>query len=57
MMGALSFIMITQPIIAHVVGNAELFGAEHLDAIQQRAADEGADAEGFADALDIGGGI
>ncbi len=57
MMGALSFIMITQPIIAHVVSNAELFGTEHLDAIQQRAADEGADAEGFADALDIGGGI
>jgi uncharacterized membrane protein YjgN (DUF898 family) len=57
MMGALSFILITQPIIAHVVDNAALAGAGHLNAIQQRAADEGADAEGFADALDIGGGI
>ncbi len=57
MMSALSFILITQPIIAHVVDNAALSGAEHLNNIQQREADEGADAEGFADALDIGGGI
>ena len=57
MMSALSFILITQPIIAHIVDNAALSGAEHLNNIQQREADEGADAEGFADALDIGGGI
>ena len=57
MMSALSFVLITQPIIAHVVDNTALSGAEHLNDIQQREADEGADAEGFADALDIGGGI
>jgi uncharacterized membrane protein YjgN (DUF898 family) len=56
-MGALSFVLITQPIIAHVVDNAAVAGAQHLNDIQQRSADEGADAEGFADALDIGGAI
>jgi uncharacterized membrane protein YjgN (DUF898 family) len=57
MMGALSFVWITQPIIAHVVDNVALSGAQHLDGIQQRDADAGADADGFADALDIGGAI
>jgi len=51
LLSALSFIWIIQPIIAHVVDNIVLSGAEHLDAIQQRSAD------GFADALDIGGAI
>ena len=54
---ALSFALITQPVIDHVVCNVALSGAQHLDAIQQRASDTGADAEGFADALDIGGAI
>jgi hypothetical protein len=57
LLSALSFIWITQPIIGHVVANMSLSGAEHLDAIQQRSADAGADADGFADALDIGGAI
>jgi uncharacterized membrane protein YjgN (DUF898 family) len=57
LLSALSFIWITQPIIGHVVENMSLSGAEHLDAIQQRSADAGADADGFADALDIGGAI
>ena len=57
LLSALSFIWITQPIIGHVVDNMSLSGAEHLDAIQQRSADAGADADGFADALDIGGAI
>ncbi|MDE1132871.1 MAG: DUF898 family protein [Ascidiaceihabitans sp.] len=57
LLSALSFIWITQPIIAHVVDNIVLSGAEHLDAIHQRSADAGADADGFADALDIGGAI
>ena len=57
LLSALSFIWIIQPIIAHVVDNIVLSGAEHLDAIQQRSADAGADADGFADALDIGGAI
>ncbi len=54
---ALSMIWITQPIIAHMVKSIEIRNAEHLATIRQRAGDDGADAEGFADALDVGGGI
>lgn len=56
-MGGLSLVMITQPIIEHAVNNLIVYNADHLNVIQQRAPDEGADAEGFADALDVGGAI
>ncbi|MEM8774958.1 MAG: DUF898 family protein [Pseudomonadota bacterium] len=52
-----SLVVITQRIIAHVVGAITVQNAAGLDAIRQRMADEGADAEGFADALDVGGAI
>jgi uncharacterized membrane protein YjgN (DUF898 family) len=55
--GGLSLVMITQPIIEHAVNNVTVQNADHLDAIRQRVADAGADAEGFADALDIGGAL
>ncbi|MFL4469961.1 YjgN family protein [Tateyamaria armeniaca] len=55
--GGLSMVLITQPIIEHAVNNVIVHNADHLNAIQQRAADAGADAEGFADALDVGGAI
>ena len=54
---ALSFIWVTQPILEHIVQSVTIRNAEALDEIRQRAADSGADAEGFADALDVGGGI
>ncbi len=57
MAGALSLVWITQPIIDHVVSEMKVHGAEHLGTIKQRAHDSGADAEGFADALDVGGAI
>ena len=57
MAGALSLVWITQPIIDHVVTEMRVYGAEHLNTIKQRAHDSGADAEGFADALDVGGAI
>jgi hypothetical protein len=57
MAGALSLVWITQPIIDHVVTEMRVYGAEHLNSIKQRAHDDGADAEGFADALDVGGAI
>ena len=56
-MGGLSLVMITQPIIEHGVNKLIVHNTDHLNAIQQRAADAGADAEGFADALDVGGAI
>jgi len=55
--GGLSLVMITQPVIEHAVNNVFVYNADHLNTIQQRAADAGADAEGFADALDVGGAI
>ena len=55
--GGLGLVMITQPIIAHAVNSIEFQNADHLTTIRQRAADAGADAEGFADALDVGGAI
>jgi len=55
--GALSLVWITQPVIAHVISSITVQGADRLADIRQRAHDTGADAEGFADALDVGGAI
>ena len=55
--GGLSLVMITQPIIRHVVEETSIADDTGLSAIRQREADLGADAEGFADALDVGGAI
>lgn len=55
--GAGALAMITQPILQHYVETITLANPAAFDAITQRAADQGADAEGFADALDIGGAI
>lgn len=56
-LGALGLVFITQPIIAHMCDRLEVQNAAALDTIRQRAFDKGADAEGFADALDMGGAI
>jgi len=53
--GALA--LITQPILKHYVTTLAVINLTALAEIRQRAADSGADAEGFADALDIGGAI
>lgn len=45
---------ITQPLLRHVLGTITVLNIEATDHIHQRAADKGADAEGFADALDVG---
>ncbi|SNT25886.1 YjgN family protein [Antarctobacter heliothermus] len=54
---ALSLILITQPILAHYIEKLEIVNADGLNRIAQREAETGVDAEGFADALDIGGAI
>jgi len=56
-LGALSLVFITQPIIAHMCERLGVQNVAALDAVRQRAFDKGADAEGFADALDMGGAI
>ena len=48
---------IIQPIISHFVTTITIMNAQHLDDIKQRAADDMADADGFADALDTGAAI
>jgi uncharacterized membrane protein YjgN (DUF898 family) len=54
LMGAVGLAVITQPLLAHVIGATEVLNIEAAADITQRAADKGADAEGFADALDVG---
>lgn len=56
-LGALFLVMITQPIIAHLAEKLRINNIEALAGVRQRASDTGADADGFADALDIGGAI
>ena len=56
-LGALTIVMITQPIIAHLVNNLQVNNTQALGDIRQRHYDSGADADGFADALDVGGAI
>ncbi|PLL11902.1 DUF898 domain-containing protein [Tabrizicola sp. TH137] len=53
--GALALVFISQPILGHFVESVTVTGAEALDAVRQRVSDRGADAEGLADALDMGG--
>ncbi len=55
--GAMGLIFITQPSIAHFITSFTVHNASALGQIQQRASETGVDAEGFADALDIGGAI
>ncbi|WP_316014729.1 YjgN family protein [Roseobacter sp. HKCCA0434] len=52
---ALSEVFITQPLLRHYVTTLSLRAPEALNAIRQRERDEMIEAEGFADALDVGG--
>ncbi|MBT0959207.1 DUF898 family protein [Alphaproteobacteria bacterium KMM 3653] len=52
--GALSMVFITQPILRHYVEETAALNTAELNTIRQRAGDDQMDAEGFADALDIG---
>ncbi|WP_420861422.1 DUF898 family protein [Algirhabdus cladophorae] len=52
---AFRLVFISQPILAHFVETTTLLNGTHLDEVAQRANDQMPDAEGFADALDIGG--
>ncbi|WGW05183.1 DUF898 family protein [Tropicibacter oceani] len=54
---ALALVFIVQPILAHYIGTITVTNPDALNAIRQREAETGLDAEGFADALDIGGAI
>ena len=55
--GALNLAWLIQPIIGDIVCTLKIKNHEDLDQITQRAAADGLDGEGFADALDIGAAI
>ena len=55
MWSALNTVFIAQPLLAHYVSTLTIHDADHLDAVRQRAQDDFVEAEGFADALDVGG--
>lgn len=53
--GVFALIFILQPIYAHVIAHTWVENPIRLTSVKQRAADDFADADGFADALDVGG--
>ena len=55
LVGAVVTVLISAPILGHYVDTLRVENAEPLEQIRQRTGDHIADADGFADALDIGG--
>ncbi len=56
-MGVLNLIFITQPITEHYAQVTKVNNADNLSKVIQREGDEMIEAEGFADALDVGAGF
>jgi uncharacterized membrane protein YjgN (DUF898 family) len=56
-MGSLALVWVIQPIIHQVVASITVHNADELNFIEQRSFDDGADAEGFADALDLAAAV
>ena len=54
---AFQHIFVTQPIWRHYSETLEVHGSESLHDIRQRDRDEHTEAEGFAEALDLGAAI
>ena len=54
---ALTHAFLTMPTARHYAQTLQLTGLSELDAISQRDRDEFAEAEGFAEALDVGASI
>lgn len=55
--GVFGMIFVSQPVLEHYVQETQIINPEALDDIQQRSRDEMIEAEGFADALDVGAAI
>lgn len=54
-LGAVQLAITTRMVFGHYVAATSVLNADALAGVRQRAGEAGADAEGFADALDIGG--
>lgn len=50
-------VTVAQPILRNYVTSLTIVNAQDLDLVQQRGGDDFVEAEGFADALDVGAGI
>ncbi|MEM7440072.1 MAG: DUF898 family protein [Pseudomonadota bacterium] len=57
MYGVFSLIFVQQPVLEHYVQNTAILNGDALEDIVQRDRDEMVEAEGFADALDVGAAI
>lgn len=55
MSAALYAVFISQPVLSHFATTLVLHNADELDRVRQREQDDFVEAEGFADALDVGG--
>nr|WP_323782048.1 DUF898 family protein [Amylibacter sp.] len=55
--GVFGMIFIKQPVLEHYVQETRIVNPAALDEIEQRSRDEMVEAEGFADALDVGAAI
>lgn len=55
LLGAVVTVLISAPTLGHYVDTSSVENAKPLEQIRQRTGDHIADADGFADALDIGG--
>ncbi|MGR3341706.1 MAG: DUF898 family protein [Paracoccaceae bacterium] len=55
--GVLGHVLVTLPLARHFAETLQITGAANLSAIRQRDRDELAQAEGFAEALDVGAAI
>lgn len=55
--GALTHAFVTMPLWRHYAQTFQIHGAEDLEKVRQRARDEHTEAEGFAEALDLGAAI
>jgi len=54
---SLALVWIIQPMLHQIVDTITVHNADELNFIEQRSFDEGADAEGFADALDLAASV
>jgi len=56
-LGALAQVLFIQPLLRHYAVETTIHNAEEIDTASQRAHDQNVEAEGFADALDVGAAI
>jgi hypothetical protein len=55
LISALNLALIQQPVLGYMIRSTSLRGTGALGAVRQRGGEAGADADGFAEALDVGG--